>query len=422
MKYRSLSVKTNLLIKKFFQYFTLSGTGVGQSLKKNKLITNVREQRKTLLSYSLLLLLISLMGGCQNNVSQSAAEEENLQNIGRENTELTLNNAVLEQSNSEGNLVWKIKAKRTTYSDDRKIAYLEDITANLLQDKKIILKVKSQQGEVLQQGNIILLRDDVVVTDARNQSVLRGNLVEWRPLQNVLTITDNLQINDPSLIVTADTAQYFTDTESLALTGQIIANTSEPSLLLKSDRLLWQIPQQKVIANNPLTIIRYQEDNITDRLLADKAEANLALKTITLNNNVELTSVIPDLKVATNSATWNYQQRFISSEKPIQIVDKTQQITVTGNKGQIDFQSEVAILSNGVKGINNREQTTIYSSQAVWNMTQQEVVATGNVVYNQTQPKLDLTGDKGVFQLEENRAIVTSNQPKTKPVVSVFGN
>ena len=411
-------VTKNLLQHKFFLGWSKK---LWQPLCVKNYIIKLKEQTKTLSSFGFLLLLVFL-ASCQNSELNSNEEQDELANIGRASTELTLNNAVLEQSNSEGNLVWKIKAQRTTYSEDRKTAYLEDITANLLQDQKIILKVKSQKGEVLEQGNLILLKKEVVATDARNQSVLRGDLVEWRPADNVLTIRDNLRINRPNLIVTANTAQYFTDTESLVLTGRVVANNLEPNLILKSDRILWQIAQDKIMANNPLNIVRYQKDAVTDRLLADRGEVDLALKTVTLQDNVELTSAVPQLKVATNSAVWHYQKRFISSEKPIQIVDKEQQLTITGNQGQVDFLAEIAILKNGAKGINNRDQTQLYSQQAVWNMTQEEIVATGNVIYNQTQPKLDLTGDKALIQLEANKAIVTSNKPQTKPVVSVVNN
>lgn len=381
-----------------------------------------QEQVKALLTQGLLLLLIFLVTACQTSKSALTSNQEQPTNDGRANTQLTLNDAVLEQSNSEGNLFWKIKAKRTTYSDDKQIAYIEDITANLLQDRQIILKVKGKTGEVQEQGHLILIKDQIVASDARNETILRGNLIEWRPSENVLTIKDNLQANHPNLIVTANTAKYFTDTENLELIGQVIANTLDPTLLLESDRLLWQISQQKVIANNPLKIVRYQKETITDRLVADTAEVDLNQQIVTLNRNVELISVKPELQIATNSALWNYKARFIDSSQPIQVVAREQQLNVTGNQGQIDLIREIVTLKNGVKGINNREQATLYAQQAIWNMTQQEIVATGNVIYNKTQPKIDLTGDKAVIKLAENKAIVTSNQPQDKPVVSVVNN
>ncbi|VEP11750.1 conserved hypothetical protein [Hyella patelloides LEGE 07179] len=419
MKNQQLFVKKYLLTKKYSQNFSRI---LWHIIQKIKLLINTKEPIKTLFSPSLLLLFIFLFTACQNSQPDTTVSENTPTNVSRLSTQLTLNDAVLEQSNQEGNLVWKIKAKRTTYSEDRQIAYLEDITANLLQDKKVILKLKGKQGEVLEQGNVILLREEIVASDARNQSVLQGNVVEWRPLENVLIIKDNLQGNHPNLVVTANTAKYFTDTESLELTGQVVANTLEPSLLLESDRLLWQISQQKVIADDPLKVVRYQKETITDRLLANNGEVDLNQNTITLNNNVELTSVEPKLQVAANSAIWDYQQRLISSERPIQVLEREQQLDITGNQGQIDFQTEIVTLKNGVKGINNREQATLYSQQAVWNIPKKVIIATENVIYNKAEPKFDLTGDKAVIKLEENKAIVTSNRPNRKPVVSIVSN
>lgn len=381
--------------------------------------------RRLFFQYFLLLLIFSLTA-CDRNLAEDTPDlssdvntEEQL-SAGRLNTQLTLNDAVLEQSNNEG-LVWKIQAKRTTYSDDRATAYLEDVTANLLQDEEIILKVKGKQGEVREQGQLIVLQEAVVASDARNETILRGDLAQWRPSDGVLTVKDNLQVNHPNLIITADTAQYFTDTESVELTGQVVANTEQPALIFKSDRLLWQIPQQKVIANNPLNVVRYQQEAITDRLVADRAEVDLQRQTIALNSNVALNSVQPALQIATDSAIWNYQLRTIESDRPIRVVDQ-QQLTITGNQGQIDLETEIVTMTNGVEGVNNREPATLYSQQAIWNISQKEVTATGNVIYNKAQPKIDLTGDKAIIDLEADRAVVTSDRPQQKPVVSVVND
>ena len=166
-------------------------------------------------------------------------------------------------------MVWKIRAKQTTYSDDRKIAYVEDITANLLKDKQVIIKVKGDKGEIRENGNVISLSNNIIANDVRNKSVFRGNRVEWNPLENTLVVKDNLQVNHPDLIVTANTARYFTDVESLELLDEVVANTINPNLLLEGDRLSWQIPQQKIISQSLVKIVRYQKEKVTDRLFAD---------------------------------------------------------------------------------------------------------------------------------------------------------
>lgn len=375
-----------------------------------------------LIGRAILLALCFFIPACQPNPSSNSDTGKNLDSTARLNTQLVLNDAVLEQSNLKGDLVWKIKAKQTTYSDDRKIAYVEGITANLVKDKKIIIKVKGDKGEIRDNGNVILLTDNIVANDIRNKSVFRGNHVEWHPLENTLVVQDNLQVNHADLIVTATTAKYFTDVESLELLDKVVANTINPNLLLEGERLSWQIPQQKIISQSLVKIVRYHKEKVTDRLFADTAQVDLNDHNVSLHGNVELNSLEPDLSIASNSFIWNYRKRIINSDQPIQLVNDLQQFSVTGNQGQINFKSKIATLKDGVQGINNREQATLYAQQAIWDIDLQEIDAVGNVIYNRTQPNVNLTGDKALLDLGANKATISSNEPVQKPVVSVVVN
>ncbi len=388
----------------------------------DKFLFGIKNPSKSLIRKAFLLVLCLLIPACQATLPNNSVAEEQTDNTTRLNTKLVLNDAVLEQSNLEGDLVWKIKAKQTTYSDDRKIAYVEKITANLLKNGKVILKVKGDKGEIRDNGNAILLTDNIVANDVRNKSVFRGNFVEWHPPENTLVIKNNLQVNHPDLIVTANTAKYFTDVESLELIDDVVANTTNPNLLLEGSRLSWQIPQQKIISQSLVKIVRYQKEEITDRIFADAANVDISEHNVNLHGNVELISVEPELSVASNSFVWNYRKRLIISDQPIQLVNNLQQFSVTGNHGQVDFKSEIATLKNGVQGINNREQATLYAQQAIWDINRQEIDAVGNVIYKRTQPNVNLTGDRALIDLGENKAMLSSKQPRQKPVVSIVIN
>ncbi len=388
----------------------------------DKFLFGIKNPSKSLIRKAFLLVLCLLIPACQATLPNNSVAEEQTDNTTRLNTKLVLNDAVLEQSNLEGDLVWKIKAKQTTYSDDRKIAYVEKITANLLKNGKVILKVKGDKGEIRDNGNVILLTDNIVANDVRNKSVFRGNFVEWHPPENTLVIKNNLQVNHPDLIVTANTAKYFTDVESLELIDDVVANTTNPNLLLEGSRLSWQIPQQKIISQSLVKIVRYQKEEITDRIFADAANVDISEHNVNLHGNVELISVEPELSVASNSFVWNYRKRLIISDQPIQLVNNLQQFSVTGNHGQVDFKSEIATLKNGVQGINNREQATLYAQQAIWDINRQEIDAVGNVIYKRTQPNVNLTGDRALIDLGENKAMLSSKQPRQKPVVSIVIN
>ena len=336
-----------------------------------------------LIRITIAVWLVSAIVACRESNPQANSNSQNTEIAGRPNTELVLNNAVLEQSNNRGDLSWKIKSDRTTYSDDKQIAYLEQITANLIYKGKLILQISAQQGEVRDNGNLILLQDKIVAVDPRSKTILNSDRAEWRPQENSLTITENLRVNHDNLQVTANKAQYFTDRENLELTGKVIANMIEPNLILNTERLLWKIPQQKIIGNQPWRVVRYQDDIVTDRLVADRGEVDLQQNTLYLQQNIEIISLDPQLQIATNSAQWNYQNRLITATSPIQVIDRQRQLDVTGNQGQVDLITEIVTLQGGVKGIDKRDRSTLHSQELTWDIPRNTVTATGDVVYNE---------------------------------------
>ena len=352
-------------------------------LVKNLLLSYRKPEILGLVNTAIAVGLLSATVACRESKPQAKSQPQNTEIAGRPNTELVLNNAVLEQFNKQENLSWKIKSERTTYSDDKKIAYLDQVTGNLIQDGQLILQISAERGEVRDNGHLILLQDDIVAVDPRSQMILNSDRAEWRPQEHILTITENLRVDYSNLEVTANKAQYFTAQENLELTGQVIANMIDPYLILNTERLLWQIPQQKIIGNTAWQVVRYQDDIVTDRLVADQGEVNLEQQTLNLNQNIEIISLDPQLQIATNSAQWNYQNRLITATEPIQVIDRQRQLDVTGNQGQVDLSTEIVTLQGGVKGIDNRDRSTLYSQELTWDIPSNTVTATGDVVYDE---------------------------------------
>ncbi|GAB4226872.1 MAG: LPS export ABC transporter periplasmic protein LptC [Stanieria sp.] len=376
------------------------------------------------LGFWLVSVLLLSLTGCRSQ-SPSATQEQVQPKSpvsAHSDTRLVLNNAVLEQSNVKGGTLWKLKAENTVYSDDQKIAYLDQVTGNLLQNNQLILQLSGKKAEVKDNGTIIFLRDEVIVTDPRNGAILRSDEIEWRPKENLLIIRKNLNGTHPQLSITAEEGRYYTDTSTLELQRNIIATTQEPPLQLKTEHLKWQIPQQQIFSDRNLEIVRYQGDTVTDRLVADKGEVDLAKHTINLHNNIELISLKPQLQIATNFISWNYQTRIINTNQPIQILERQRQLTVTGNQGEIDLQQQVARLDNGVKGLNPSKQSELYARQLIWNIPTETVEAIGNVIYEQAEPQMNLTGDRAVGKLTENKIVVSSDKQANKQVTSVIND
>ncbi len=385
-------------------------------------------KNKPLINYYFLnrFLLLSglLLGVCACQPLNGETNSDNPSKVitGRSDTELVLNNAILEQSNSQGNLQWKIKSEVTIYSDDRKTADLERVTGNLLQDGKIILKVKGDRAEVKDNGNLIFLKGNVVATDTRNQTIIQSDLAEWRPLENILVLTENLQGSHENINLRGNRATYFTDTENLELLGEVVADTINPFLRLETDRLVWYIPQEKIVGNKPWRVLRYEGTVVTERLISDGGEWDLSTKTLTLTKNIELISLAPPIQIATDSAKWNYEKSTIISDRPIQIFDRQRQIRITGNRGDMDLTTNIANLTQGVKGNRKINPAKFYADDLTWNIPIQIIDARGNVFYEQSSPPLQLTGDKAVIKIEENNAVVSTDRNNKRRVISVVSD
>ena len=362
-----------------------------------------------------LTLLLSLTACQQNNQL-----EETLKDVSASSEiegSLVLKNATLEQSDNEGNTLWEIQAKEAIYSDDKETAKLKELKGHLFRDGEIVLQVTANQGEILEDGQKILLRENIVATDPRNKAVIRGEEVEWIPEEDVLIVNKEMTGDHPQLRTSADKGKYFTGEERLELRGQIVATTKEPPLQIKTEYLSWEIAQKKVSGNQKIQIDRYEKNTVTDRVVGDRSEVNLATNIAILENNIELKSLKPRLQIATNFAIWNTQKRTVQSPKPVQIVHPEEKITLTANEGIADLEKETVELKGGVRGLSLTNKGDLYGDQLNWDITTQIVTAQGNVIYRQADPQFNLTGETAVGRLQD-QSIVVNRGNNGKQVVT----
>lgn len=366
----------------------------------------------------ILVLLLGLVA-CQSGKQQSQTLETSGET--REETNLKLQNATLEQSNAKGELLWKIQVDEAQYSPDRKKANLTAVKGNILQDGEVVLRVKSDYGVIDRDGAEIFLRENVVAVDPRNEAVLRSEEVQWQPEASLLTIRKNVRGSHPQLEASAEEGKYNTREQKLELTGKIEATSEEKQLQLKTEHLIWEVPKQTIIGDRLLTLIKFQDKTITDRLVAKQARVLLDKKQVIVKENIEYKSLKPPLQVATNEIVWHYQTRQVYASKPVQLIQYEQNITLTGNQGHVNLADNMAYLQGGVQGISQANDSKLYSNNLTWNMVAQTIEAYGNVIYEQNQnPKLNLTGEKAVGTLVDNNIVVTNSDRQERVVTEIF--
>lgn len=356
-------------------------------------------------------LFLSL-SSCRNNQQVSNPESNGTTEEETIEERLILENATLNQVDANGNTLWKLNVKRVVYRQNNQNAALEEVTGELYEAGEVFLKIQAKQGKIIDDGTRINLEGDVVATDPRNGATLNTKSVEWSPQDQLLIIPQPLNGQHPRFNVSADEGKYYTNREELALIGNVEGISEDPPLQLQGEKVNWLIPEETVKSQQPLQVDRYdpQTETIRDRVTADSGEVKLAEKIVSLEDNVEFKSSEPPLQAASNAITWEVEKKVITSSEPIQVVQTEDQITLTGNQGKINLNTETAQFEGGVKGVSESNQATLFANRLRWNIPTQEMEAQGNVIYQQNDPPLTTTGEQARGILSQENIVVQGNQ------------
>lgn len=346
---------------------------------------------------------------CQRQADAPQAQEQAAA-VSEPERSLVLENATLNQVDPDGQTLWTLHADRAAYSQDRQTAQLENLHGELFQDGEIFMQVRANRGEIKEDGDRVILQGDILARDPRNGATLYSEEAEWFPEQDLLIVRKNLQGRHPRFEASAKAGHYHTREQRLELRGQVEAIASDPPLQLQAERLQWEIDQEKVSSDRPLQIDRYQGDTITDRVMADRSQLDLASKIVTLERNVDLKSTDPPLQIASNAIIWQPEQRLVTANAPVQIVNTEQEMTLTANRGQVDLETEMARFSGGVRGISQRNQATLFADKLRWEVATQQMEAEGNVIYEQADPPLRALGTTAIGNLQSEDFIVRGGQ------------
>ncbi|MBV8884217.1 MAG: LPS export ABC transporter periplasmic protein LptC [Chroococcidiopsidaceae cyanobacterium CP_BM_RX_35] len=366
------------------------------------------------------MLLLGITACSSKNATENQADQAN-SNQPHYESSLTFSDVTLEQTNAQGKPVWNVKAKQAIYSQDKKVARVQSPTGELFQDGKVAYQITAAQGEIQQDGKKLFLNGRIVAVDPKNGVILHGNELEWRPDEDLLIVRNHLTVNHQQMQLTAQEARVFSRASRMELQGQVVAIAANPRLQVRTEHLIWQIKEQKLIGDRPVQIARFNGQTITDQAAANQADVDLNTKIVTLKQNAQLSLVDalnsspagtrqqkdnPPLQVASNELSWNLNAETLTANQPIRILDRTHQVTVTANQGWMDLQKKVAYLTGKVYGVGQRGQS-LQSIHLTWYLPSQLFEANGDVVYHQVEPVASFTGQKAVGKLQDQSIVVS---------------
>lgn len=366
-------------------------------------------RRSILLNLALITLLVSASGcGNRNRAADQISKET--QGAQKFDNNLTFNNVTLEQANEKGQLWWRVKAKQAVYAKDQKNATVQEPSGELFQDGKPVFKIAALRSDIQQDGKSIVLKGQITAIDVRDNTVIKGNELEWRPTEDVLIVRNGFTGDHKQVQLAAKEGRFLTRARRVELIGQIVAQAKEPSLQMRGERLTWLIQDQKLTSDRPIQIDRYENNQITDRGSADQSEVDLKAKIVTLRQNARIALKQSNTQISGNALTWNIDQKTLSASEPVTIVNSAQQVTLTANQGEMQIDQQIANLSGDVRGVGEKNQSRLSADRVKWFLATQQFEANGNVSYQQNNPPFSIAGPQASGKLDTQQVAVNGGE------------
>ncbi len=338
---------------------------------------------------------------------------------------LIFDNVTLEQANPTGGLLWKLDAKQAVYSESGQQADVELPLGKLYRGEVAIYEVSAKAGTVNQDGETVFLREDVIATDLRDGAVVTAEEAEWRPNEDRLILKRNIVGKKEDFTVNAHEGQWFGEVNHLDLIGEpkIIATLESQRMRLEGEHILWKIDEQLAISDRPIQV--QQADETNPKLVANQANGNqailnIAVEDILLSGAARLISTLPPLTITSEALRWNLKQDQLTSEAPVQVLQRDEQMFISGDRAQADLAGEVVTFTGNVNGISPSQQAQLKSDNLTWNTTTQDVQANGNVTYVQLEPPLSVNGTEATGNLNSEAVIVKGGSNGTQRVTTVI--
>ncbi|MEA5506839.1 LPS export ABC transporter periplasmic protein LptC [Halotia wernerae UHCC 0503] len=362
------------------------------------------------------LLLIGLVA-CGGKFP--TASKPNDSDSSSKDSKLTFFGVALEQFDEVGRPIWKVNAKQAKYTKEKQIGQAENPYGELYQDGKVVYQIKAEQADIEQDGKQLFLKGKIFATDPSNGIVLQGNELEWRPQEDLLIVRNQVNGSHKQLKAVAQEARIKTREQKVEFSGGVVANSADPQMQMRTEHLIWQIKEEKLIGDRPVQIDRYKNNQITDRGRGNSAEVNLKTKIATIKQNAQIDLLDPPMQITSNSMTWNMNTETVATNSPVRVFHRAENVNVTANQGEMKIPQKIVYLTGNVNAVGQRRQT-LKSQKFTWYLDKKLVEGQGNVVYRQVDPPLNFTGETAIGNLQTENIIVKGGKSGGRVVTEII--
>lgn len=335
---------------------------------------------------------------------------------------LSLSDVVLEQQDDNGQLLWRVKTTEVSYSSDNATANVASPEGELYKDGQLLYRVKADSGIIQENGQIIVLKGNIVANGVQSKAELRGDFLEWQPSQALMVMRDSVTGSHPQMRLQANEVRIFDRESRMELEGKVIASTvvedlqTDPWLKLQSEAMEWHWELENIASQQPLKVERLQSGRVTEVLTGQRGQADLAQNRVTITDEILVRALDIPLEIASEQAIWSADEEKIDVDRPLRIVNEEDQLTLTAQQGQLDLAAQTVFLTQDVLVLGEKNDNRLTTDRLTWNLADQTVLAEGNVNYRQGNPVVTVRGPRATGRIEEQTIVVDGGRVVTEIV------
>jgi LPS export ABC transporter protein LptC len=335
---------------------------------------------------------------------------------------VSLSNAVLTQTNADGQLLWKIAAKDVTYGEDQQQLRAKALQGQLYQEGRPLFDIVAGAGSATEKNQQIRLKGNIQVKDRRQNVIFSGREATWNPKSGLLSVRSGLTVTHPQVKLWADELQVTQRGRQVRIQGKVLAESRDQRLRVRTPRALW-LPEQQILdagladdtAQQPsIEIERFQGKARQGRALAGQVRANFKTGLVTLKNPAQLQLESSALLLTSRELRWDTRQDRLSSPELLKLEDRRQKISALANTGSFDLTRNLIDLQGKVEVIGLQDRAQLKANRFLWKTDTQRIEALGDVNYVQESPPFTLKGPRAVGRIAEQTVRVTGGEVVTE--------
>jgi LPS export ABC transporter protein LptC len=356
------------------------------------------------------LLLVAIgLSACSPNQSAKPAATPVPGGVG-------LNALTLRRTDNQGRPLWQIEAKTAKYQNNQ--GQVQALVGQLFEAGKPVFRLQSPTAQIRQQGDQLLIIGRTTVTDLRGKGVLTAEEFVWRPATGTLIARRQPKLIYPLVQVTANEMQADSRQQQVLALGRVQAD-SPLGLRLLSERLNWQIPQERLVAGtsgsngagNPGVRLRQLKGSGKgnsaqgETLTFDLKTQTVQLQSLQSPAQIQLAQ--SQLTITGQDFTWLIPKQHLTSDRPLTVRSAKSAVNVSANRGNLDLATETVVLNGNVRAIGQKQQSMLSTDQLTWLIPTQRLEAVGNVRYQQQQPRFTVRGGRAVGLIDEQQVSIS---------------